>query len=99
LLGLSVNYATSADGGRRRWEMNLIVICLDSFRQDHVSFYHGGQPVFDDVPPCQTPNIDAFAQRCVVFENSYPCGKGVLVTLGSGKRAKANERAKLGEKT
>jgi hypothetical protein len=24
-------------------------------------------------------------------------GKGVLVTLGSGKRAKANERAKLGE--
>jgi hypothetical protein len=43
--------------------MNLIVICLDSFRQDHVSCYHGGQPVFDDVPPCQTPNIDAFAQR------------------------------------
>jgi|GEM_PF-2070939 len=54
--------------------MNLIVICLDSFRQDHVSCYHGRQPVFDDVPPCQTPNIDAFAQRCVVFENAYPCG-------------------------
>ncbi|MCS3919578.1 arylsulfatase A-like enzyme [Candidatus Fervidibacter sacchari] len=59
--------------------MNLIVICLDSFRQDHVSFYHGGQPVFDDVPPCQTPNIDAFAQHCVVFENAYPCGLPTIV--------------------
>lgn len=54
--------------------MNLIVICLDSFRQDHVSFYHEGRPTFDDVPPCQTPNIDIFARRCIVFENAYPCG-------------------------
>ncbi len=62
------------DGGKERWWVNLIVICLDTFRQDHVSCYHGGQPVFDDVPPCQTPNIDAFARSCVVFENAYPCG-------------------------
>ena len=54
--------------------MNLIVICLDTFRQDHVSFYHGGKGPFADVPACRTPNIDAFAQECVVFDNVYPCG-------------------------
>jgi arylsulfatase A-like enzyme len=52
--------------------MNLIGIMLDSFRQDHVSFYHGGQRVFDDVPACQTPNLDSFAEECVVFGNAYP---------------------------
>jgi len=52
--------------------MNLIVIMLDSFRQDHVSFYNRGNPPFEDVKPCQTPNIDKFAQDCVVFENAYP---------------------------
>lgn len=54
--------------------MNLIVICLDSFRQDHVSFYNEGKPAFEGVPACQTPNIDAFARECVVFDNMYPCG-------------------------
>lgn len=54
--------------------MNLIVICLDSFRQDHVSLYNGGKPIFDGVPTCQTPNMDAFAKRCIVFDNAYPCG-------------------------
>lgn len=54
--------------------MNLIVICLDSFRQDHVSFYHQGRPAFEEIPPCQTPNIDAFAQECIVFSNMYPSG-------------------------
>jgi len=54
--------------------MNLIFIILDSFRQDHISFYNHGSVVFDDVPACKTPNIDRFAQDCVVFENAYPCG-------------------------
>ena len=52
--------------------MNLIVIVLDSFRQDHVSTYHNGTPVFEGIAPCQTPNIDQFAEECVVFENAYP---------------------------
>ncbi len=54
--------------------MNLIVICLDTFRQDHVSCYHQGRGPFEDVPACRTPNIDAFARQCVVFDNVYPCG-------------------------
>lgn len=52
--------------------MNVICIMLDSFRQDHVSFYHGGNPVFENVPACQTPVLDAFAQECIVFDNAYP---------------------------
>lgn len=52
--------------------MNLIVIMLDTFRQDHVSFYTGGQPVFEDVAACRTPNLDAFAQEAIVFDNAYP---------------------------
>ena len=52
--------------------MNLIVIMLDSLRQDHVSLYHQGQGPFDDVAPCQTPNIDAFGQASLIFENIYP---------------------------
>ncbi len=54
--------------------MNLVVVCLDSFRQDHVGCYRDDASVFDDVPPCQTPNMDAFAQQGVVFESAYPCG-------------------------
>src|SRR5438045_32713 len=52
--------------------MNLIVIVLDSFRQDHVGFYHGGQRAFASVPACATPNLDAFAREGVVFDNAYP---------------------------
>jgi arylsulfatase A-like enzyme len=52
--------------------MNLICISLDSFRQDHVGTYHGGNAVFEDVPVCATPNIDRFARDCVVFDNAYP---------------------------
>ena len=33
--------------------MNIIGIMLDSFRQDHISFYNGGQPVFEGIAPCQ----------------------------------------------
>lgn len=52
--------------------MNLIVLMLDSLRQDHVSFYNKGTPVFDSIKPCQTPNIDRFASESVVFDNMYP---------------------------
>ena len=54
--------------------MNVIVIMLDSFRQDHISFYNRGKPVFEGVKPCRTPNIDKFAEDCIVFENAYPSG-------------------------
>lgn len=59
--------------------VNLIIICLDSFRQDHVGFYHAGKPVFDEVPACRTPNIDAFARDCIVFDNMYPSGLPTLL--------------------
>jgi arylsulfatase A-like enzyme len=52
--------------------MNIIGIMLDSFRQDHLSFYNGGQPVFEGVSACQTPNLDDFARECIVFDNAYP---------------------------
>jgi arylsulfatase A-like enzyme len=46
--------------------MHLIIICIDSLRQDHVSFYAGAHA------PVQTPHIDALAREAVVFENMYP---------------------------
>ncbi len=54
--------------------MNLIVIMLDSFRQDHISFYNKGNAVFEDIEPCKTPNIDRFAEQSVAFKNAYPSG-------------------------
>ena len=54
--------------------MNVIVLVLDSLRQDHVSLYNRGEGPFADVPACQTPNLDAFAQECIVFHNAYPEG-------------------------
>src|SRR5688500_10071114 len=53
--------------------MNLIVISLDTSRQDHVSLFNAVRPAFLFVPACRTPNIDAFAQECVVFDNVTPC--------------------------
>jgi arylsulfatase A-like enzyme len=52
--------------------LNIIGIMLDSFRQDHISFHNSGKPVFEGVPACQTPNLDAFARECIVFDNAYP---------------------------
>ncbi|MCL6431405.1 MAG: sulfatase-like hydrolase/transferase [Anaerolineae bacterium] len=46
---------------------NVIFIVLDSFRQDHVSFYNPNSP-------CPTPNLDALARESVVFDNCYPEG-------------------------
>jgi len=54
--------------------MNLIVVMLDSLRQDHIGFYHRGRRSFEGVRSCETPNIDAFAAQSVVFENAYPEG-------------------------
>ena len=53
---------------------NFILIVVDSLRQDHVSFYNRGKPVFNGVEACKTPNIDSFARRSIVFTNAYPCG-------------------------
>lgn len=52
--------------------MNVIGIMLDSLRQDHVSFYNAARPVFEGIPACRTPNLDAFASESVVFDNAYP---------------------------
>ncbi|KKO03463.1 hypothetical protein LCGC14_0093870 [marine sediment metagenome] len=48
--------------------MNVIVLMLDSLRQDHVSVYGW------DGCPVQTPHIDAIAAEGVVFDNVYPEG-------------------------
>ena len=42
---------------------NLIVVMLDSFRQDHVGAYHRGRPVFAGLGACQTPHLDRFAAQ------------------------------------
>lgn len=52
--------------------MNVIVLVIDSLRQDHVGVYHQGRARFDGVAPAQTPNLDAFSRECVVFTNAYP---------------------------
>ncbi len=52
--------------------MNLIVVVIDSLRQDHVSAYNQGLGPFPDVPACRTPNLDAFSRDGLVFTNAYP---------------------------
>jgi arylsulfatase A-like enzyme len=52
--------------------VNLIVLVLDSLRQDHVGLYHGGRGPFPDVRAASTPAIDAFGRQSVVFSNAYP---------------------------
>ena len=46
--------------------MNIIMIMIDSLRQDHLGCY-GNEWI-------ETPNIDALAKESVVFENAYPEG-------------------------
>jgi arylsulfatase A-like enzyme len=48
--------------------MNIVVVMLDSLRQDHVSVYGW------DGCPVQTPHLDAFAAEAVVCDNIYPEG-------------------------
>jgi len=47
--------------------MNVVFIILDSFRQDHVSFYNPHSP-------CPTPHLDALARESVAWDNCYPEG-------------------------
>jgi arylsulfatase A-like enzyme len=53
---------------------NIIVVVLDSFRQDHISFYNKEERIFKNVAACKTPNLDKFARESVVFHNAYPVG-------------------------
>jgi arylsulfatase A-like enzyme len=53
---------------------NIIVVVLDSFRQDHISFYNKEERIFKNVAACKTPNLDKFAKESVVFHNAYPAG-------------------------
>ncbi len=46
---------------------NVVFIILDSFRQDHVSFYNPNSPV-------ATPHLDALARDSVTMDNCYPEG-------------------------
>ena len=46
---------------------HVIFMILDSFRQDHMSFYNPHSPV-------PTPNLDALARESVAFDNCYPEG-------------------------
>jgi arylsulfatase A-like enzyme len=62
---------------RRLCEMNkynVIIVMLDSFRQDHISFYNKGERVFKNVTACRTPNLDKFARESIAFHNAYPAG-------------------------
>jgi len=70
--------------------LNLIVLVIDSLRQDHVGLYHGGAPAFPDVPACRTPSLDAFSRECVVFSNAYPEALPTIparYTLMTGQRS------------
>lgn len=53
--------------------MNLIVIMLDSLRQDHLGIYnqHTGAP-FAGIRACETPNMDKFGRDSVIFDSVYP---------------------------
>ncbi len=53
---------------------NLIVLVIDSLRQDHVSYYNGGGKAFPGVEACKTPNLDELAKESVTFSNAYPAG-------------------------
>ena len=70
--------------------MNLIVLVIDSLRQDHVGLYHGGKAAFPDVPVCRTPSLDTFARECVAFANAYPEALPTIparYTLMTGQRS------------
>ena len=43
---------------------------LDSFRQDHGGYYKAGQSIFEGIPACQTPNLNAFSEESIVSDNA-----------------------------
>lgn len=47
-------------------DYNVIVLMIDSLRYDHVGF-NGNTWI-------KTPNLDKFAQDCIIFDNAYPEG-------------------------
>lgn len=49
--------------------MNFVVICIDTLRYDYLGC--NAAYVVPDELHVQTPNLDAFAQGAVVFENAY----------------------------
>ena len=61
----------------RRGSINIIHIISDTFRRDNLAIY-GGKGY--------TPSLNAFAEKCVVFDKAYVCGfptvpiRGELVT-------------------
>lgn len=55
--------------------MNLIVLCIDSLRQDHVGFYGnatGEDAIFPGVRPPQTQHLDGFARSALCLRNACP---------------------------
>jgi arylsulfatase A-like enzyme len=65
--------------------LNLIVIVSDTFRHDSLACY--GEKWNERL---ETPNLDSFADECVVFKDAYPEGMPTIVirrTLYTGRRA------------
>lgn len=44
-------------------DYNVIVIMLDSFRQDHIGFYNRGKPVFEGIDRCIRDREWSYIQR------------------------------------
>lgn len=57
--------------GRSLGDLNFVTVMCDTLRYDHIGF-HGNTGM-------QTPNIDAFAARSVVFERAYSGGFPTLL--------------------
>ncbi len=67
-------------------QLNLIVFVSDTFRHDNLECY-GGREV--NGRPVECPNLNRFANDCVVFEDAYPEGMPTIVirrTLYTGRR-------------
>lgn len=85
--------ATSAELCGAGWErppkqagnnLNLIVIVSDTFRHDNLTCY--GPKWLENL---ETPNLDKFAEKAVVFQDAYPEGMPTIVirrTLYTGRR-------------
>ena len=64
--------------------LNLIVIVCDSFRRDNLACYGSKW-----LPNLETPNLDRFAEKAVIFKDAYPEGMPTIVirrTLYTGRR-------------
>ena len=57
------------------WKPNFLLITVDAVRPDHTGFGGYGRNT--------TPNLDAFAQRSVVFERAYAQGGYTALSLAS----------------